>query len=235
MVSVPEQSPRRYIQTTVNLMVPVNTNRYSIHDRAEVARIVEVIIRDLGDGNEVATAAMVGTSQPTLNRLRRAALDSIAHATAIALEQAAKRVGEADAFTTAVISPAALRLYRNGYKPWCVERVSRFEERSLGIHPDVAREGVRQLWHLAHAEFPEQFTRLAAAMAKRRVDETRERIAVIRILEPLLESPASGGIERRWTELSARERRDFIDAGIKRELIMLNREPALVVAKQLAR
>jgi hypothetical protein len=234
MVSVPEHSPRRYIQTTTKYMVPVNTTRYSIHDRAEVARVVEVIVREVGRGNEVATAANVGISQPTLNRLRRSALDSIAHATAIALEHAAKQVGETDAFTTAVISPAALRLYRNGYKPWCVERVSRFEERTLGIHPDVAREGIRQLWHLAHAEFPEQFKRLAAAMAKRRVDETRERIAVIRILEPLLESPASGGIERRWTDLSPRERRDFIDAGIKRELIMLNREPALVIAKRLA-
>jgi hypothetical protein len=92
----------------------------------------------------------------------------------------------------------------------------------------------RMLWQRVHQEFPEQFGRFADEMKKRNVDTARQEVAVMRVIEPLLEATQSAYIERSYSELTERERRDFIDAGIKRELILLDREPALTRARRIA-
>lgn len=51
-------------------------------------------------------------------------------------------------------------------------------------------------------------------------------LARIRIVEPLVQAAESGFVERHWTELSDGQFRRFVDAGWKREKILLDRLPA---------
>jgi hypothetical protein len=78
------------------------------------------------------------------------------------------------------------------------------------------------------------FAAFRAEMVRRNTETLRQEVAVLRVIEPLLEASQSGYVERSWSELSAKERRDFIDAGIRRELILLDREPALARATRIA-
>ena len=52
----------------------------------------------------------------------------------------------------------------------------------------------------------------------------RARLAELRVVAPLLDHGETEGIERRESELSQRELVQFIKAGIRREMILLNRE-----------
>lgn len=54
----------------------------------------------------------------------------------------------------------------------------------------------------------------------------RLHLAMIRIVEPMVQTPELGFVERHWTGLSDAEFRIFVDAGWKRERILLNRLPA---------
>jgi hypothetical protein len=55
----------------------------------------------------------------------------------------------------------------------------------------------------------------------------RALIAWLRVLEPLLASADAGYVERGWRELSDRELKAFVKAGLRRERILLNRAPRL--------
>ncbi len=60
-------------------------------------------------------------------------------------------------------------------------------------------------------------------------------LAMLRILEPLLEASESAFIERHWRELTADEMRAFIRHGIARERILLNRPPSDERAQAIAK
>lgn len=55
-----------------------------------------------------------------------------------------------------------------------------------------------------------------------------------RVLEPLLAGRDSGGVERLWEELSDDELRTFVDLGLQRELILLDRAPDVQRAQWIA-
>src|SRR2546430_16840820 len=63
---------------------------------------------------------------------------------------------------------------------------------------------------------------------------SRGDLAYVRILAPLLDATDSGLIERRWQELTDRELRRFVEAGMERERIMLDRSPDLQRAQEMA-
>jgi hypothetical protein len=59
--------------------------------------------------------------------------------------------------------------------------------------------------------------------AKNAITPARFSLALYRVFEPLLDSAASGWIERRGNELSRREFGQFVNAGWRREAILLDR------------
>lgn len=225
---------------------------YTVSSPADLAKAVGTLVAKCG-GSEVTTAKAIGISQSTLNRLRNRAIARISHDTAAALERAANDLsgrGLADQINRSILSPSVFGIVHDAYRQWCDERASRFERRygqtwmieengktatALTYEESEAARAtvVQSVWRIAHEEFPEQFARLERTMRRRHVEEGRARVATLRVFEPLCESADSGYVERLWTELTPAERRSFIDAGIKREIIMLNREPAMGRARRV--
>lgn len=72
---------------------------------------------------------------------------------------------------------------------------------------------------------PEPVKKLYETCNARGIDSPRALLSVVRILEPLLEAPESAFIERQWQELDDDQLRRFVDAGVRRELILLDRDP----------
>lgn len=69
--------------------------------------------------------------------------------------------------------------------------------------------------------------------SKSSVSPARE-LAYMRIVAPLLDCRESGCIERRWEEMSDKELRRFIEAGLEREKLLLDRPPELQQAQRNA-
>lgn len=71
---------------------------------------------------------------------------------------------------------------------------------------------------------PDVLTAINAIAAERKFLVDRLHLVIVRLLEPLLESYSSGGVERYHVTLTDDELADFIRAGLRREMILLNRE-----------
>lgn len=71
-------------------------------------------------------------------------------------------------------------------------------------------------------------------LQRRQHSRSRGELAYMRILAPLLDCRESGCIERRWEEMSDRELSRFVEAGVDREKILLDRPPELQRAQQYA-
>ena len=56
-------------------------------------------------------------------------------------------------------------------------------------------------------------------------DHFRRNLALLRIVEPLMEAAESAFVERQWEEMTERELIAFVRAGIRREKILLSRSP----------
>ena len=59
--------------------------------------------------------------------------------------------------------------------------------------------------------------------ARLNLTSPRAKVAARNVLDPLLQGPQSGFVERAWWELSSHEQRTFIQAGLAREEILLER------------
>jgi hypothetical protein len=229
---------------------------YEISDRPAVAAAVSRLVALVG-GSETVAASTIGLSQATINRLRNQAKPGITHRTARKLEQAAKRLGGESLqreLSEAIMSPVALRLLNDGYRAWCEERIRRFAARSGPtwksdesgqpraaefINPDHAvidrTQFLGWLLKLVKDDVGGPIAEFERWMGRRGVDPRRQFLAVRRIIEPIAESSQSAYIERRWSELDMREKRDFIDHGIAREKILLTREHGHTRALRIAR
>jgi hypothetical protein len=80
--------------------------------------------------------------------------------------------------------------------------------------------------------FPAHFNDFDRFLKSRGHRGIRVDLAFRRIVEPLLQTDGSGGIERDWRELNHEELEAFVKAGIKRETIMLDRSPDIQRAKE---
>lgn len=115
------------------------------------------------------------------------------------------------------------------------ESFSYTEHHGPGKSAEVIRR--REARHLLSA-VQERCGRVLNAFARwlalRDVAPERRAIALLRIVEPLLACADSAYTERHWSTMSAKELRDFIDAGIKREKIVLTREHDFVRIRHAA-
>lgn len=101
-----------------------------------------------------------------------------------------------------------------------------------------AREAARKNRHFAlkwtwEDEYPAPCNQLAGEAAKYDQSELRLQWAWERMLEPLLDAEDTAFLERTWDELSAREKRSFVEASVARERVLLRREPDLQRAKRV--
>lgn len=234
---------------------------YRIEDTERLARIVDQLVNDLGEGSETTAAPIIGLSQTTLNRLRRQVYAVVSFETARRLEQAAKRVGGealARELSDAIVSRAAVDMLQEGYRDWCNQRYRRFEalddrsgevgrvktwrvnqqgrvERELddGRASRLRRAMLGAVRSAAEKEFPKEFAGFRDWWINQKLDNMRFQVAMTRIVEPLAETVLCAYVERRWGELTKEERRDFVKAGIRREKILLKRPHALARARQV--
>lgn len=109
--------------------------------------------------------------------------------------------------------------------------------RAMATVPGWENQRAAEYYHLREtvaAKFPEIISRFDDLLERRRHFQLRGELAYVRILAPLLDSAESGLIERRWQEMSDSELRRFVQAGIERESILLDRPPDLQRAQEVA-
>jgi hypothetical protein len=103
-------------------------------------------------------------------------------------------------------------------------------------HPEAEWRGRAVEWNdlveRARRVSSDVFTALDALRNDHNFVVDRIQLVLVRILEPLLESYASGGIERYHGSLSDEELADFVRGGFQREIILLNRENDLARAQR---
>ena len=84
-----------------------------------------------------------------------------------------------------------------------------------------------------------RFPELIAEFERRLYDSQhfnrRGQLALMRVVAPLIEPEDSGYVERSWREMTVDELRAFLKAGMKRELILLNRSPDVQRAQEIAK
>ena len=75
----------------------------------------------------------------------------------------------------------------------------------------------------------------AKARRKKGIGESRIQLARYRIMEPLIAADNTGGVERSVTELrNARELEAYLRAAVRREELLLKREPDHIRAQKIA-
>ena len=82
-------------------------------------------------------------------------------------------------------------------------------------------------------KFPYHFNRFQEFLRKDGHTGTRASLAWARVVDPLLDCRDSCGVERCWSELKDDDLEDFIEAGIKREMILLSRSPDVMRIQEI--
>lgn len=138
----------------------------------------------------------------------------------------------------AVVSPEEQVLI-DRYEMWCARSLAKYKPDSFpriewnaksgtakvrnDLRKDLARKlspKVRDRWNAACDEFSAS------------PNSPRVYLAALRVWGPLLESEEAGPVERARKDLSPSELRRYLEAGVRREIILLRRAPALARAQQ---
>jgi hypothetical protein len=228
--------------------------RYVVRDVERLKRLVSRLVASLGDGSLNAAASELGISQPTLWRLHEGKSESVSRQTMSRLEKGALRISRRwqRELMLCTMSPEAFRRYRTGYLAWCKERQERLLHRrgvlwvrAADQPPQVAKglprsrtlaQGLNATIDRARTQFPEVFAPLAKLIMARGYPNERFMVAVVRMVEPLMEIMPSCFFEPNWQELTEADRRSFLLHGLAREKILLNREdPPQTRANKLTR
>jgi hypothetical protein len=214
--------------------------QYKVQDRQGLrALIAEALVRDHG-GSRNQGAKAVGIPHSTLKRYHDGRGASIRHET---LDKLKRLIGPAH---LAGLEKAVLTFQATtallAYDRWLNEETrstlmgsvmqanladaddAEFERVNAGA--SAYDRGVRldQLCARWETKYADEYEPLKRRLAMRGHFNPRARLAFLRILAPLLDFGESDGIERSWSELTDRERRKFIRAGVTREVILLSRE-----------
>jgi hypothetical protein len=223
---------------------PTLRTRYKIDDKEGLAALIRDEIDERFDGNLLSAARASRMLQPELYRLSVGQLRGVGFKTLMGLHRLLNR--RQLALERCIVSPEAQELYA-AYLQWVGEELDRIVTRSSLGNTRVGRammsvagweferlaqfeaavERVRQKCREECASF-DQF------LYRRKHSERRVQIAYYRIVAPLLDGRESGFIERRIEDLSDKELRSFVKAGILREKILLNRSPDIQSAKHAA-
>lgn len=227
--------------------------RYPILDLEGLRVLVQKLVDHYGEGSLNRAAKEIGIPQPTLHRFHQGLSGHASQATMMRLETAITRMDRRlqKQLLLATMSTAALKLYRRGFFAWCREREVRLIRRrgqSWGKSQGEAPRPARKRWQRsgpyadlnstlgqARKECPDVFERFEKFARRKGVPEERIRVSVVRIIEPLAETSASAYFEPCWRDLSSRQRRQFLEAGRRREEILLRREHPQVCANLLAK
>lgn len=202
------------------------------------AALAAEITRQVGRGSLARAAAAVGMSRQTLHRL---AAGRAARITVRTLEQLEQLLPESGLkWAKYILSPDGHQAFV-AYVLWLRSSFDQLRrDRGAGsaievVHEEAEWRGRSAEWadlvERARRATPDVFTALDALMNDRNFVGDRIQVGLGRILEPLLESYASGGIERYHGTLSDDELADFVRAGFLRETILLNRDNDLARAQ----
>ena len=222
-----------------------HTRLFAIVDQRTLVAEIKHAIKKRGDGNLSAAARLARMNQPELHRLAKGQIGAIGRNTIAALRRLIPPERH-HLLEQSLISPETAELL-SAFDEWR----QRWEERflwpkSLGdtyvgrAVQSVSEWDKQRLFEVEHLlrkcrqEFPEQFEKFDSFLVRQGHSRTRADMALYRIVEPLLESRASGFVERSWEELEISELRKFIESGIAREKILLRRSPDTQRAQQQA-
>lgn len=179
-------------------------------------------------GNVSRAADAVGLSQSTLSGLVRGSRRRVTLRTFVALY---KLLPDNRAKWGSWVLPTESQLALAAYMFWLRQWFNRVQEEkgagesvTTGV-PGLTWRGVASEWDAVldrvAAVTPEVVRSLANLAKDRRFFTDRVALVILRILEPLIDSHSSGGIERHHTELSDDELAKFVRAGLDREMILL--------------
>ncbi|MBA2458906.1 MAG: hypothetical protein H0V43_08130 [Gemmatimonadales bacterium] len=227
--------------------------RYPIQDAKVLRALTEKLVEHYGQGSLRKAAKKIGLTQPTLYRLHEGVTRHASQTTMRQLESAILTMNKQlhKQLLLAVMPNRALWLFRRGFTAWCLERQSRLVRRrgqnwhrERGKSPRPSREQWRRsgpsadltsTYEQARRECPDVFKRFERFVDRKGIPLERCKVALVRIVEPLAETSASAFFEPRWIDLSPRQRRQFLEAGRRREEILLSREHPQIHANLLAK
>lgn len=215
----------------------------AILDRPRLAGLIQAVVDLRFSGNQSETARSVGLHPSQINRLVKQEAPALREATLDALERLLPRRSHR-ALQDALLNEEVEQVLNTGsqWRDWA--RNARHLGRRTSLHPFEspavlqAREASRKLRFSAlrwtwEDEYPAPCNALASEAAKYHQSESRLLWAWERMLEPLVDAEDTAFLERAWDELSARERRGFVEASVARERVLLRRDPDLQRAKKV--
>jgi hypothetical protein len=220
--------------------------RIQISDPDALARVIDRIIVERFHGTESDAARTLGVEASLFSRLRGGKASSISEKVLTSIRKSLERPDK-NAVDAAVLTAAAAELL-NAFDAWVSRERGRLLYHEDAINTPVGRELCRlPAWEHQRASemeyliqtledrIPGIFDEFDGFLERRRHFRRRAELAYARILGPLLDSVESGHIERRWQDLSDKELKRFVRAGILRERILLERPQDVQQAQEMAK
>ena len=223
-----------------------------VEDRSAFAKALNEAIERLFAGNRNAASKACGVPYNTLKRYCEGKGGALRQETFSRLLDLVSRVDSESAswsdggeeLLSALISPR-VRDRRDVYRDWMGQELRNllsWYHKSFPADSDSkffrARLMFRELRRIRgdiEVRFPKQFEAFKRYLSKQGHSEDRRELALDRVVAPFLDSRRSDYIERHWTEFSDDELRQFIEAGISRERLLLAREPDMRRAQDVER
>lgn len=219
--------------------------RIQVWDSSRFAQTIDAVVAKRFAGNLSKAAKTIGIERSLLTRLRQGESKSLGRRDLARLRKALTRVEFADIERALVSTRAAEALA--AFDGWVGAERDRWLYRDATADTEVGRaigsvfgwEEQRMLEHqhllsLLRNRFSRLFKDFDRWLQRREHSQSRSELAYIRILAPLLDCRESGCIERRWEELSDAELFRFIQAGIEREKVLMDRPPEVQRAQEIA-
>jgi hypothetical protein len=221
-------------------------DRVHILDRSGLATELKAAIQRRFRGNLSEAARSAGLRQPDLHKLATAKRVYVSVRTARAVRELvgprrAQRVDDA-------LLPGPAQMVLKAYGDWCIKyatnevRVIDWANHRTGFVPVVSvhygyTRYMRVVWLATELlrRYPSYFKPLVEAVGRKGHGVARLIVALHRVVGPLIDARESGYVELRWEELEERGTlAQFIDAGVRREVILLDRAPDLERAQEVA-
>jgi hypothetical protein len=212
--------------------------RFRIVDPERLAKEIKLALDTRYGGSQSEAARDVGLSQSQLSRLLSCQMRLVTRTTLealLTLVEEWRHSGLYQAFLTP-LEWGALRRYYEWTDMWDGDTQPIEYEFPPSREADEGVAQRRERWmdlvEDLRKRFPAHFNDFDRFLKSRGHRGIRVDLAFRRIVEPLLQTDGSGGIERDWRELNHEELEAFVKAGIKRETIMLDRSPDIQRAKE---